>query len=117
MEDNITLEISEVGEAESKEESKAESKAESNAESKAESKDSKELEVSFQIAEKARKLNEFILTKWKRSSFVASIQIVRVEKATLWFLNQRVVSLLPSSGTEAVIPRPKCGTLVVFYYR
>ena len=33
-----------------------------NAESKAES---KELEVSFQIAEKARKLNEFILTKWK----------------------------------------------------
>ena len=74
MEDNITLEISEVGEAESKEEAKEESKAESKEEAKAKSKEAKakdeELEVSFQIAEKARKLNEFILTKWKRNKNV-----------------------------------------------
>ena len=65
MEDNITLEISEVGEEVKTKEDKKTKEAKSKSEVK-----SDELEVSFQISEKASKLNEFILTKWKRNKNV-----------------------------------------------
>ena len=62
-ENNISLEISEV-KTEEKDISLKDNKDKTV--KKVEGEASKEFEVSFKIAEKARKLNEFVLTKWKR---------------------------------------------------